>query len=392
MLNVVHVTHEAVQKIGGIGSVLEGLITCQTYADAVDRTILMCPLFRTDGHVDGRLGPEGEVLYSSIDGRTHHPLAEAFRHIQQRFHVEIVYGRRMLRDPLTGIVQRPEVVLIEISRAAADSVNALKGRFFEAFGIRSTRYEQSWEYEQYMRLAEPGLAAVRALCGGAGQSQCVIVAHEFMGLPTALAAKFHPEWNMRTAYYAHEVPSARKIVEEHSGHDTMFYNVLAHAQKEGRYINEVFGDLSGYFRHALTEASRHLDVTLAVGDYVVDELHFLSPEMKRSNIRLTYNGIPAYENAEKEAAASKERLADYSDALLGDRPDYIFTHVTRMTPSKGLWRDLNVMKYIEEDFRRHPAHGALVGLARRPPRRHARPEQRRGAFLLRRTVVQRPQP
>lgn len=363
MLNVVHVTHEAVQKIGGIGSVLEGLITSQSYAEAVDRTILLCPLFRADGHVDDRLGPEGEVLYSSIDGRTNHALAEVFRQVQQRFHVEIVYGRRMLRDPLTGTVQRPEVVLIDIGRAAADSVNALKGRFYEAFGIVSTRYEQSWEYEQYLRLAEPGLAAVRALCGASGHSAPVIVAHEFMGLPTALAAKLHPEWNMRTAYYAHEVPPVRKIVEEHSGHDTMFYNVLTRAREQGRYINDLFGDQSGYFRHALAEASRHLDVTLAVGDYVVDELHFLSPEMKQSNIRLTYNGIPAYENAEKEADASKERLADYAEALLGDRPDYIFTHVTRMTPSKGLWRDLNVMKYIEEDFRRHETTAVLFVLS-----------------------------
>ncbi len=363
MLNIVHVTHEAVLKIGGIGTVLEGLITAPQYVDAVDRTILLCPLFSTDGGVDDRLGPEGEVLYSSIDGRTNHALAEAFRHIQQRYHVEIVYGRRLLRDPLTGMVQRPEVILIDIGRAAADYVNAFKGRLFEAFGIVSTRYEQSWEYEQYVRLAEPGLAAVRALCGGAGHSDCLIVAHEFMGLPTALAAKLHPEWNMRSAYYAHEVPPVRRIVEEHSGHDTMFYNVLARSRPQGRYVNDLFGDQSGYFRHALAEASRHLDVTLAVGDFVVDELHFLSPEMARSNIRLTYNGIPAYENAGQEAAVSKERLQEYAEALLGERPDYVFTHVTRMSPSKGLWRDLNVMKYIEEDFRRNESTAVLFVLS-----------------------------
>ncbi len=77
MLNIVHVTHEAVQKIGGIGAVLEGLITSSDYARKVDRTILLCPLFTTEPEVDARLGPDGEVLYSSIDGRTDHPLAEA---------------------------------------------------------------------------------------------------------------------------------------------------------------------------------------------------------------------------------------------------------------------------------------------------------------------------
>ncbi len=364
MLNVVHVTHEAVQKIGGIGTVLEGLITCREYAEAVHRTVLLCPLFSTDGDVDSRLGPEGEVLYSSIDGRTHHALADGFRHVQQKHHVEIVYGRRMLRDPLTGTIERPEVVLIDVSRAALEPMNVLKHRFYERYGIVSTRYEGSWEYEQWLRLAEPGLAAVRAILGsGMGHPGCIIVAHEFMGLPTALAAKLHPEWNMRTVYHAHEVPTVRKIVEEHSGHDTMFYNVMSRAKASGKYLGDVFGDYSGYFRHALVEASRHLDVTLAVSDLVEQELRFLSPEMAHSNIRVAYNGIPAYENAGDEAAASKARLQEYAQALLGERPDYLFTHVTRMTPSKGLWRDLSVMRSIEADFRRNGLTAVLFVLS-----------------------------
>ncbi len=352
MLNVVHVTHEAVVKIGGIGAVLEGLITCPAYVDAVHRTLLLCPLWSTDGDVDSRLGPEGEVQYSSIDGRTSHALADAFRAIQQKYHVEIVYGHRMLRDPITGAIERPEIVLIDVSRTAPEHVNALKFQFFERYGMDSTRFEGSWEYEQWVRLAEPGLAAVRAIFGcGAGHPDCVVIGHEFMGLPTALAAKLHPEWNMRGVYHAHEVPTARKIVEEHPGHDTMFYNVLDHGAAEGKFLPDVFGDYSGYYRHALAENSRHLDVTLAVSDLVARELRFLSPEMAHSNICVAYNGIPANENAATEAATSKARLQQYAEHLLGDRPDYIFTHVTRLTPSKGLWRDLLVMKYIEEAFR-----------------------------------------
>lgn len=350
MLNLVHVTHEAVQKIGGIGAVLDGLITSQEYAEAVGRTILLCPLFSTSGHVDDRLGPEGEVLYSSIDGRTHHVLAGAFRGIQERYHVDIVYGRRLIRDPLTGFEQRPEVILIDVGRMNLAEVNHFKHRLYEAYGLASTRYEHSWDYEQYVRLAEPGLAAVRAISGDVGD--WVIVAHEFMGVPTALAARFHVGWHVKTAYYAHEVPAIRKIVEEHEGHDTMFYNVLRLAQEEERYITDIFGDPFGYFRHALTDATRHLDVTLAVGDEVVRELHFLSPEMSRANIKLTYNGIPAYENAIRESTLSKKKLQDYAENLLGYRPDFIFTHVTRLVPSKGLWRDLAVLQYVEEEFRK----------------------------------------
>lgn len=352
MLDIVHVTHEAVQKIGGIGAVLEGLITAPSYVEAVRRTVLLCPLFTTEGNVDSRLGPEGEVLYSSIDARTSHPLADAFRQIQQRYHVEIVYGRRMIRDPLSGAVEHPEVILIDVGRMAHEPINAFKYRLHESFGIVSTRYEQSWDYEQYVRLAEPGLAAIRALgLGRAGQPPCVVVAHEYMGIPTALGARLHGDWNVRTAYHAHEVPTVRKIVEEHPAHDTMFYNVLALAEREGKYLPDVFGDHAWYYRHALAEASRHLDVTLAVSDKVARELRFLSPEMSRSNIRVAYNGIPAYENAARDSAVSKTRLQDYAEILLGRRPDYVFTHVTRMTPSKGLWRDLRVLGALDPALR-----------------------------------------
>lgn len=363
MFNVVHVTHEAVQKIGGIGSVLEGLITSDEYDAAVGRTILLAPLFTTQGDVDSRLGPQGEVLYSSLDGRTDHAFADAFRHIQETYRVEIVYGRKLYRDPLHGTVRQPEIILIDVTRCAPEPVNYIKGKFFDHFGIRSDRYEHSWDYEQYTRLAEPGLAAIRAIGANAGQHPCIIVAHEFMGMPTALAAKLRPEWGMKTAFYAHEVGPIRKIVEDHPGHDTSFYNVLRLGRKAGMFCEDLFGDQHGYYRHALVEASAHLDVTLAVGDFVVDELRFLSRKTSYSNIHLTYNGIPAYNISEPESAASKNRLREYVHTLLGFRPDFVFTHVTRMTPSKGLWRDIRVMEYVEEEFRSKGLTGVLIVLS-----------------------------
>ena len=352
MLNLVHVTHEAVVKMGGIGTVLEGLLTARAYDEAVERTILICPLFTSDGDADSRLGPQGEVLYSSLDGRMSDPHAPAFRDIEARFHVRIVYGRRLLRDPISGREARPEVALIDVGHMNIAEVNLCKKRLYDGFGIDSQRYESSWDYEQYVRLAEPALAVVRALGFCTGNSTCVVVGHEFMGMPTALLAKSHTEWGMRTAYHAHEVPTARKIVEEHPGHDTMFYNVLDHGEKLGLFIPDLFGDQMHYYRHALAEASRHLDVTLAVGDPVVRELRMLSPAMANANIRLVYNGIPAFEISPDDAAASKRRLQDYAEVLLGDRPDYIFTHVTRLTVSKGLWRDVRVMNHIEQSLRK----------------------------------------
>ncbi len=64
----VHVTHETVSKVGGIGAVLHGFFTSKSYLDAVGRSILVGPLFTTEGSAFERLGENSEVLYSSIDG------------------------------------------------------------------------------------------------------------------------------------------------------------------------------------------------------------------------------------------------------------------------------------------------------------------------------------
>ncbi len=367
MLNIVHVTHEAVVKVGGIGTVLEGLLTSAEYDRQVGRSLLLCPLFNNEGDVSTRLGPGGEVTYSSIDGMYDGPHAHAFNEIRQRYHVDIVYGRRHLRDPITGGESWPEVALIDICHMEQGAINHLKHQLFNAFGIESTRFENSWDYEQYVRLAIPGLAVAKALGLASGEQQCAVIGHEFMGVPTALAAKLDGDTKFITAYHAHEVSTARKIVEEHEGHDTAFYNILRRAPEEGRFIGEIFGDQTGYYRHALIESTRFLDVTLAVSDYVVDELRNLTPNMRDSNIQLCYNGVPAYETTTEEAAASKRRLQTYAENLIGDRPHYIFTHVTRMTPSKGLWRDMEVMKHIEQAFRKTGESAVLFVLSTELP-------------------------
>ena len=65
---VVNVTHEAVEKIGGIGAVIEGLTTCQGFGETFDRSILVGPVFASDRPAAERLAGQGEVLYSSQDG------------------------------------------------------------------------------------------------------------------------------------------------------------------------------------------------------------------------------------------------------------------------------------------------------------------------------------
>ncbi len=346
---VVHVTHEAVGKIGGIGAVLQGLFTSKSYLDEVSRSIIVGPLFTTEGSISERLGENSEVLYSSVDGFLNPGYAPAFRKIESTYNTGIVYGRRTFVDEQTGIKSSPEVLLVDVRHIDKAVVDEFKRRLFEEFGVRSHLYENLWEYEQYIRTAPPAIAALKAI-GAAGDST-VVVAHEFMGMPTVLAAILEPDCNFRTAFYAHEVATMRRIVEERPGHDTMFYNIIKRAHQDRLYVNEVFGDQSSYFKHSLVEASKYCDHICAVGDYVVDELRFLAPEFETAGIDIVYNGIPAYQITIADKLNSKEKLQRYCENLLGYKPDFVFTHVTRLVRSKGLWRDLHVLEHIEKQFR-----------------------------------------
>jgi hypothetical protein len=347
---LVHVTHEAANKMGGIGAVLEGLFTCQSYLDTVERSIIIGPLFTTDGSVLDRLGDNGEVLYSSFDGLTRTGYASAFSKIESFFNVGIIYGRRTFVDSQTGIKSSPEVVLFDVRNADLGPVNELKAGMFEEFGIKSDRYENIWDFEQYVRIASPALAVLKAI--SAATSKTVIVAHEFMGMPTAMAAMLDETCDYKTVFYAHEVAPMRKIVEDHPGHDTMFYNVIKKAHQQKLYVEDVFGPQDEYFKHPLVDASKHCDAILAVGGLVADELRFLAPEFESARINVVYNGIHAYKTTLEEKLASKRKLQQYCSNLLGVYPDFIFTHVTRLVRSKGLWRDLRVLEHLDNAFTR----------------------------------------
>jgi len=367
---VVHVTHETVGKIGGIGAVLQGLFTSRAYLDAVQRSILIGPLFTTEGSVLDRLGENGEVLYSSIDGLINPGYGPAFRKLESFYNAGIVYGRKTFVDDRTGMKSCQEVLLIDVRHIDPGIINDFKRRLFEQFGIRSNLYENLWEFEQYVRLAPVAIAALKAL--GAAEKSTTIIAHEFMGLPTALAAILEPCCEFRTVFYAHEVATMRRIVEEHPGHDTMFYNVIKQARKDRLHVSDVFGDQSSYFKHALVEASRHCDHIFAVGDYVVDELRFLAPEFEGANISIVYNGIPVYQISLAEKYAAKEKLRHYCNNLLGYKPDYIFGHVTRLVRSKGLWRDLRVLHEIEKQLTAQNKTAVLMLLSTEVSKRRSR--------------------
>jgi hypothetical protein len=190
------------------------MLTNKVYIESTGRSILVSPLFSTDGPIQNRLGPGGEVLYSSHDGFVNTGYADAFQSIEQYFNVDIVYGRKIFEDRRTGIRSTPEVLLIDVRQINNQPINEFKGQLFEHFGISGMRYERMWEFEEWVRLAPPAIAALKAIGAATHDSPTVIISHEFMGMPTALAAMLETEFNFKTVFYALEVATVRRIVED----------------------------------------------------------------------------------------------------------------------------------------------------------------------------------
>ena len=121
----------------------------------------------------------------------------------------------------------PEVLLLDVSRSDPGKVGAFKYELWKQFGVESGRYEHIWDYEQYVRLAPPAIAVLHALGVTGSAGPCIILSHEYMGVPTALAGLMEgPQAGFRAVFHAHECATMRRIVEGHPGHDTMFYNVM----------------------------------------------------------------------------------------------------------------------------------------------------------------------
>ena len=360
MATLVHVTHEAVQQAGGIGTVLRGLITARSYQAHCQRTILLGPL--TDPDSAQPLGPDGEILYDASRSIRAANVADQLSAVEREFGVRLVYGRRLLTQD--GHQASPEVLLVDVSRPP-QGLNEFKRDLFLHFGLESHRYEQHWEYEQYMRLAGPGFAAV---CSLVEDAPFLLLAHEFMGLGTAFKALMG-DAACKTLFYAHEVATVRPLVEERPGRDIAFYNALRQARANGQYIDELFGPQDGYFKHALVSQAWRLDAVLAVGDWVEEELRFLGPEFAARPIDLVYNGVPAVELSTVEREAAREKVQASGAALLGWTPDLVFTHVARLVESKGLWRDLLVLEHLDHHLWEQGQRALFIALATETGRR-----------------------
>lgn len=366
-----HVTHEAVEQLGGIGTVLEGLMISPVYQKFVKRSILVGP---TATHMttdpEQRLGEHGKVLYSSIDNIDRIGLAGKLKPVEWAFNVALVYGTRHYHGGGEGRTGQAEVLLIDVFRANPDRLNVFKLRLWETFGLDSGLYEKNWDYEEYVRLAEPAFYALLALMDD-DDLPCVLFSHEFMGMPAALKAILDGQSQFHTVFHAHECATARRIVEDHPGHDTMFYNALDQAIDADLYVEDVFGPMGHHFRHALVSRSHLCDGVIAVGDRTRDELQFLNEHFDDHPIDLVYNGVPAMKVTQAQKNASRRMLLQYAKALLGYEPSVLMTHVTRPVISKGLWRDMKVCHALDQRLAKENKTGVLFiltsgGGVRRP--------------------------
>ncbi len=342
---LVHVTHEAAVKVGGIGAVLDGLLGAKSYQETVGRSIVVGPLNTGNaGEMERLFDPRNglKLRYAAGMGIDLLPpeLSSQFHAIEIAYSVQILFGKR----PFRGVEH--EVLLIDVSNVDRGRIDSFRYFLWDKFRLDCGRYDFDPEFRLFVNLAEPAYAALYALSAQV-RGPRVILAHEWMGLPLVMAALIKDPHLWRTAFYAHEVATARLLVEEHPGHDTRFYNAMTLARQQGHTIDAVFGDQNYYYKHALLHRAAACDAILAVGDLVVEELRFLGDAFSWKPIDLVYNGIPSFGVSLAEKKQSKALLQTYAQNLLGYRPDFVFSHVTRFVTSKAMWRDLRVLSHLD---------------------------------------------
>ncbi|HMN31681.1 MAG TPA: hypothetical protein PKE45_26265, partial [Caldilineaceae bacterium] len=240
-------------------------------------------------------------------------------------------------------------LLVDVTNPNRQQVNSFKFYLWQHYGLDCGRYQWNPEFNQYITIAPPLFAALKAIGAEAGLApgEKFILAHEWVGMPVVFAAQLTEPGQWRTIFYAHEMATARLLIEGHSGHDTRFYNTLYRARESGLDLEMLFGNQDGFFKHAILKQAARCDTIFAVGDLVVDELRFLGRAVGGGTVDLVYNGVPAATISAQEKLESKRRLQKYCENLLGYVPDYVFTHVTRLVLSKALWRDLRVMEHLD---------------------------------------------
>ncbi len=356
----VHITHESVKKTGGIGAVLNGMATTRAYNRFFDRTVLYGPLFGPPETIFPGLGEGVEIIFSSLESSSRTGHTRVLGEIAHKYGVDIVFGRRKLLGEFDANLQSEvDLFLIGVERLNSVEVARFKYVLWEKFGLQSELYEGNWDYEEYLRIAVPFLDLIERFYGA--DDVYYLFAHEYMGVASALSAVARGRRH-KTIFVAHEVSTARSLTESLQGHDVTFYNILRKTKK-GMRLEDVFGSQEHNPRNELIKRAVYFDRIFAVSDLIKDEYLFLVPDAPLNKLRVVYNGLPLKTISPQEKSVSREKIDRYINTLLNFVPDVIFTRVTRLVISKGLWRDIMLLYYLDELFAAHNLKGAYLLLS-----------------------------
>uniref|UniRef100_A0A7V4JPF9 Starch synthase catalytic domain-containing protein n=1 Tax=Thermodesulfobacterium geofontis TaxID=1295609 RepID=A0A7V4JPF9_9BACT len=362
----IHVTHEALYKIGGIGEVINQLCTSPSYLSFFDKTLLYGPLFEYIGSPSTRLGKDGTVFYSSKDLYDTKDFSQLFRFFLEKYNIDIVYGERKIVNELnpkkTSIV---EVLLVDVTRMNKEVVNFFKYLFWENFGLSSDRYEQDWDFEQYFRIGIPYFELISLLYPSA--KEFYHFAHEYMGIPSLLSLELNPSFkqqNHKRIFYAHEIAPVRRIIENLGGSDISFYNLLKFGKEKNLSLEDIFGPQEDWYRTPLVKLAKRFDKIFAVGDWVVEEYKFLCPDVSKEKIAIVYNATSSDHYSLEAKLRSQEKIKKNLKNRFGfPEIDLIITHVCRLVKSKGIWRDFILLPYLDNFFEKNNLYGIYILLS-----------------------------
>lgn len=359
----VHITHEAVQKIGGIGSVLSGLCSSDRYKTFFDKTLLYSPLFYNPGDIFTKLGKGGKVLYSNRDHYDEGGFESIFKPIIDKYNVNIVYGKRLLSNEFNSLKNiEVDILLVDINGMNKNEIDIFKFKLWEKFGIESLKFESDWDYEQYLRIGIPYVEILKNLYGE--NNEFYHFSHEFMGVISCLATLLKPSfYKSKTIYYAHEISPVRAVVEKIEGHDISFYCKMEEDKANKISLLQRYPDQNNNPRTVLLRKTIHFDLIFAVSDLVKEEYIYLNPEINKDKIKIVYNGIPIKYINDKEKEEAREILKKYCYNLFNFEPDFIFTHVARMVPSKAFFRDFTFLFNIDEHIKKIGGKGFFILLS-----------------------------
>lgn len=356
----VHITHESVKKIGGIGAVLSGVCNLESYKEYYDRTVFYGPLFDQPSDISSQLGKSGHLLFSSHDLYDEDNYLHVFGRILEKYNIDIVYAQRELVSEFDVSKHiMVDVINIGINKMNDEEVEKFKYDLWKDFGIKSHLYHSDWDYEQYLRIAIPFLEILDGLYGV--DSECYHFAHEYMGVPSALSVLMAGRKDP-TVFIGHEVTTARSLVENLPGHDISFYNILQKADLH-KSLEQIFGSFEDNPRSELIKRAVNFDHIFAVGDHVKEEYQFLVPDVPEEKLDIVYNGVSARTISFEQKLQSRDHIKRYTERLLNFTPDMIFTHVTRLVTSKGIWRDISLLNSLDEIFVQRGLKGVFILLS-----------------------------